>query len=154
MTSLPPISWEFESVQSQTVNSSSAPVTVAGADNPSALAATSSEACNSHNEALLPREFAPDLSGASAQERPLSDLESDTQNIPELFSVYAARRCKDLISPPIKQEPREYTPNFDALYSAITNSHPRDLDLDPPPLFLRKPRPAFLRALFELGDAR
>lgn len=79
---------------------------------------------------------------------------SETQYIPELFSVYAARRCKDLISPPLPKVER----NIDSLMlnavGAALNLHPRDLDSDPAPLFLRKPRPAFLRALFELGDAR
>jgi hypothetical protein len=50
--------------------------------------------------------------------------------------------------------PREIPIDFDALYRAITNEHPRDLDLDPPPLFLRKPRPAFLRALYHLAGAQ
>lgn len=76
---------------------------------------------------------------------------SDEQYIPELFSAYAARRCKDIISPPLQNPER----NIDALMlnavGAALNLHPRDLDDDPPPLFLRKPRPAFLRALFELG---
>ncbi len=89
------------------------------------------------------------LTGSSV----VADISSDTKYIVELFSDYARRRCMDKRSPPIKQVPREFTPDFNALAAAM-DIHPRDLDDDPPPLFLRKPRPAFLRALFQLGDAR
>lgn len=128
-------------------------VVVSSANSPGVAAVTNS-ACSSRDESLplASREPRCDLSGISQQERPLADL--DMQYIPELFSVYAARRCKDLISPPLPKVER----NIDALMlnavGAALNLHPRDLDDDPPPLFLRKPRPAFLRALFELGGAR
>ncbi len=121
--------------------------TSAGAEFPSAPAAFCSEACSSRDESLLPsREVPPDLSGVSVQERPLADF---THDILESFSDYAARESKHIISPPLNAERIGYN----AVRAAL-NIHPRDLDEDPPPLFLRKPRPAFLRALFELGDAR
>lgn len=75
----------------------------------------------------------------------------DTKYIPELFLDYARRRSMAIISPPIAKADR----NIDSIalkaVEAALNIHPRDLDLDPPPLFLRKPRPAFLRALLQLG---
>jgi hypothetical protein len=76
--------------------------------------------------------------------------DSETQYIPELFSVYAARRCKDKISPPLPKVERHAAPNFQSLFEEIKepddvgdfddppvyplpiclDSHPRDLDLD------------------------
>ena len=46
------------------------------------------------------------------------------------------------------QNRNRFEPDMDALYNEIVNGHPRDLDLDPPPLFLRKLSKSFLRALF------
>lgn len=68
----------------------------------------------------------------------------DTNYIPELFSVFARRRCMHIISPPLPQQcRREFEPDMDALFDAIVPP-------EPPPLFLRKPSEAFMRALFEL----
>ncbi len=72
----------------------------------------------------------------------------------EPFSEYASRRCKDKISPPLPERNVDELVNFDALYAAISASHPRDLDLDPPPLFLRKPSKSFMQALFDLAGSR
>jgi len=71
----------------------------------------------------------------------------DEENyIPELFSVFARRRCMAIISPPLPQEcRRDFEPDMDALFDAIVPP-------EPPPLFLRKPRAAFMRALFELSN--
>lgn len=81
---------------------------------------------------------------------PASAAFPDTQYIPEFFSAYAARRCKDVISPPIPKAERDIDSLALNAVGAALNIHPRDLD-DDSPLFLRKPRPAFLRALFQLG---
>lgn len=82
------------------------------------------------------------------------DLASDTQYIVEYFSDYTRRRCMDKISPPLPKVERNIDGiALNAVRKAL-NIHPRDLDEDPPPLFLRSPRPAFLRALLELGGAR
>ena len=47
-----------------------------------------------------------------------------------------------------------FVPDFDALYNEIVNGHPRDLDLHPPPLFLRKPSKSFLRSLYQIAGVR
>lgn len=72
----------------------------------------------------------------------------------EPFSVHARRRCMDKISPPLPKVERDIESIALSAVRRSLNIHPRDLDLDPPPLFLRNPRPAFLRALFELGGVR
>jgi hypothetical protein len=56
-----------------------------------------------------------------------------------------------IVSPPLPKVERNIDDLALSAVGAALNVHPRDLDLDPPPLFLRKPRPAFLRALFDLG---
>jgi hypothetical protein len=84
------------------------------------------------------RVVADETSSAGIKPGPHDSI-SDTQYIPELFSVYAARRCKDLISPPLPKVER----NIDGLaLRAVENAlnlHPRDLDNDPLPAFLRSP---------------
>lgn len=82
-----------------------------------------------------------------------TDLSNDTAQVVEYFSDYAKRRCMDKISPPLATEPREFKPDFDALAAAM-DIHPRDLDRDPAPLFLRRPRKVFLQALFRAGGLR
>lgn len=74
----------------------------------------------------------------------ISDI-SGEEYIPELFSVFVARRSLPKVSPPLPVVQRniEELLDWDALYDAILPPEP--------PAFLRKPRPAFLRALFELG---
>jgi hypothetical protein len=66
---------------------------------------------------------------------------------PEPFSEYARRRSLPIVSPPMPyhaiQDRNRFEPDIDAMY---------DYNVPPePPLFLRNPRPAFLRALFQLG---
>jgi hypothetical protein len=65
--------------------------------------------------------------------------------IPELFSSFARRRCMPIISPPLQQQcRREFQLDEAAFFDAI-------LPPEPPPIFLRSPSQAFIRALFELS---
>jgi hypothetical protein len=42
----------------------------------------------------------------------------------------------------------EFVPNFDQMFDSIMHDfHPRDLDRDPPPKFLKNPSPEYLSAL-------
>ncbi len=69
---------------------------------------------------------------------------TDDCYIPELFSVFARRRSMHIVNPPLPQQcRREFEPDMDALFDAIVPP-------EPPPLFIRKPSEAFMRALFEL----
>lgn len=67
-----------------------------------------------------------------------------TYYTPEYFSDYAHRRSMAIVSPNHGQrEPREFEPDFDAMYDYIVPPEP--------PIFLRKPSPAFLRSLFQIA---
>lgn len=70
---------------------------------------------------------------------------------PEPFSEYARRRCMPIISPPLPKPERDIDSIALTAVSKALNLHPRDLDLDPPPLFLRSPSQAFIRALFSIA---
>jgi hypothetical protein len=91
----------------------------------------------------------------------------EQEDIPVLFSAYARHHSLAKVSPPIKQPWQPDAKFFSALEVELKKPvHPRDLDLDPPPLFLRgpqpkhssvitrKPRTAFLRQIFQLAGAR
>ncbi len=119
----------------------------AGAEFPSASVAFSSEACTSRAESLLPsREFAPDWSGVSAQERPLaiSDTQYDTSDIPELL-----RALNEMNRHPV---------DLDALAANLDkidrNSEPPQRELltfqalDPIYYDVQKPRTPFLQRIF------
>jgi hypothetical protein len=64
--------------------------------------------------------------------------------IPELFSAFARRRCMPIISPPLPVSTRQFEPDMDALFDAIVPPEP--------PIFIRSPSKAFLRALIDLGS--
>jgi hypothetical protein len=70
-----------------------------------------------------------------------------TQYIPELFSVFAARRSFPVVSPPLPyhaiRNKNRFEPDMDALFDAMLPPEP--------PIFLRKPSPAFLRSLLQLA---
>ena len=69
---------------------------------------------------------------------------------PAAFPAFPEDHIPELIS--CARQPHSFV-DMDALYKAIVKEHPRDLDLEPPPLFLRKPSSAFLRAISEFSDA-
>lgn len=107
------------------------------------------------NDPSVTKDCVPGESSSSLTERRVSEapavaasnpmtagLLQEENYIPELFSVYARRRCMPIISPPLP--PREYVVDMDALYDAIVPP-------EPPPVFLRSPSQNFIRALFELG---
>jgi hypothetical protein len=139
MTRLPPS--PFVSISSSVTSEVAAlcgvSVVAAGAVVPPSASAVS----NSESAAPIPaRESAPNSAGADLQiPAPAAFSVSDTQYIPELFSVYAARRCKDLISPPLPKVERNIDELMLNAVGAALNLHPRDLDNDPLPAFLRSP---------------
>lgn len=55
----------------------------------------------------------------------------------ERFSDHARRRCMDKISPPLPKVERNIDSIALGAVRKALNIHPRDLDEDPPPLFLR-----------------
>jgi len=77
----------------------------------------------------------------------------DEDHIPELFSVYAKRNSFAKISPPLidNRLTRVMRALSDELADEQRTINEKILLDQFAPLFLRKPRPAFLRALFQLG---
>lgn len=146
MTTLPPNPWFTESAQSSPPAASPA----TDVDFPSASVAPNLSVSDGAAAGPLPSgEVDPSVTLDFA---PSESLSSHTQHVVEYFSDYAHRNSMDKVSPPRDQADIDRI-GLRIVKSAL-NLHPRDLDEDPPPLFLRKPRPVFLRALFELGGVR
>lgn len=92
-----------------------------------------------------------DTAGADNPSAPAVFSADEMEYIPELFTVYAARRCMDKISPPLPKVERDVAPDFIALFETIKDRddvgdfddppiyplpacldrHPRDLDMTP-----------------------
>jgi len=87
---------------------------------------------------------------APACGRSAGDTGGNAVSSPAAFPAFPEDHIPELIS--CAGQPHSFV-DMDALYKAIVKEHPRDLDLEPPPLFLRKPSSAFLRAISEFSDA-
>jgi hypothetical protein len=106
---------------------------------------------NSESAASLPAQVDRAGTAGAAPRLAAPAAFPDTPYIPERFSDYARRRSMPIVSPPLPKVERNIDDLALSAVGAALNLHPRDLNLDPPPLFLRKPSPAFLRSLFQLA---